>query len=239
MAEHQSRFLSNKGRLFFDSADALVAADRTRMRQETVNGKSLNVGVENVYEYEPGGIGDCSHASGCVALISSGTSERESAFLDASESGGGAFFLTAAKLVAQDAEPGYEVYDAAECGTSETAPCLPPRLPSPEECTGEACRAPAGPQPSVQAPPTYTSSVPGNEVSPPGAPATKITIRPPKPTNVSRAQKLAKALTACRKLKQKKHRQICERKARKTYGAKAKPSNRTARKTASPRARTR
>ena len=57
MTEHQSRFLSNNGRLFFDGADALVAQDQARTRQETVNGKTLDVGVENVYEYEPGGIG--------------------------------------------------------------------------------------------------------------------------------------------------------------------------------------
>ena len=144
MTEHESRYLSNNGRLFFDGAGALVAQDQAPTRQETVNGKTLNVGVENVYEYEPGGIGSCQQASGCVALISSGTSERESAFLDASEGGGGAFFLTAAKLVAQDTEPGYEVYAAAECGTSETPACLPDKLPPPEECTGEGCRAPAG-----------------------------------------------------------------------------------------------
>ncbi len=55
MTEHQSRYLSNNGRLFFNSADALVAQDQARTREENVKGKTLKVGVENVYEYEPRG----------------------------------------------------------------------------------------------------------------------------------------------------------------------------------------
>src|SRR5262249_26343878 len=70
MTEHQSRYLSNNGRLLFNGAGALAAQDQAPTRQETVNGKTLNVGVENVYEYEPQGIGSCGQASGCVALIS-------------------------------------------------------------------------------------------------------------------------------------------------------------------------
>ena len=229
MTEHQSRYLSNNGRLFFDGADALVAQDQSRRRQETINGKTLDVGVENVYEYEPGGIGSCQPASGCVALISSGTSERESAFLDASEGGDDAFFSTAAKLVAHDSEPGYEVYAAAECGTGEAPGCLPEKPPPPEECTGEGCRRPAGPQPGVQIPPTYTSSLAGNQAAPPGGPANKP--KPPtatKSTKLTRAQKLSKALKTCRKLKRTKQRQACERRARKAYAAKAKRTDRHA-----------
>jgi len=226
MTEHQSRYLSNNGRLFFDGADALVPQDQTPTRQETVNGKTLEVGVENVYEYEPEGIGSCQQTSGCVALISSGTSERESAFLDASEGGGDVFFSTAAQLVAQDSEPGHEVYVAAECGAGEAPACLPEKPPPIEECNGEACRGPVGPQPGVQIPPTYTSSFAGNQAAPAGAPAGK-----PKPvvrTKLTRAQTLAKAMKACRKLKRKKRRQACERKARKAYATKGKPTNRRA-----------
>ncbi len=72
---YQSRVLSDEGRMFFDSADALVPQD--------TNGK------EDVYEYEPrvASAELCACRSGCVSLISSGTSGEESAFLDASESG--------------------------------------------------------------------------------------------------------------------------------------------------------
>jgi DNA-binding beta-propeller fold protein YncE/Tol biopolymer transport system component len=223
--EYQSRYLSNNGRLFFDSADALVDQDQAPTRQETVNGKTLNVGIENVYEYESDEVGSCHQDGGCVALISSGTSEHESAFLDASEDGGDVFFLTAAKLVAQDTEPGYKVYAAAECGVGETPQCLSEKPPPPEECTGEACRAPAGPQPGVQIPPTYTSSFAGNQVASSARPPAKTT-GPPKPTKLTRAQKLAKALQACHKLKRKQQRRTCERKARKADAAKAKRTSR-------------
>ena len=102
-ADYQSRYLSDGGRLFFDSSDGLVAKD--------ING------VEDVYEYEPVGVGpvggECGagvgsgsevfkaesevisgvlEPAGCVALISSGAASGESAFLDASESGGTCFF---------------------------------------------------------------------------------------------------------------------------------------------------
>jgi hypothetical protein len=113
-AIYQSRYLSDEGRLFFNSSDGLVPKD--------VNEQ------EDVYEYEPQGVpapapGEAGHAcasaaasgsevykparvfeseppteggkglageegAGCVALISSGTSGEESAFMDASAGGG-------------------------------------------------------------------------------------------------------------------------------------------------------
>ncbi len=97
-ATYQPRYLSNSGRLFFNSYDALVPADTN--------------GTADVYEYEPEGVGPeddrCAAstsspgdvfglgraAHGCVALISAGTSPQESAFLDASENGSDVFFLT-------------------------------------------------------------------------------------------------------------------------------------------------
>ena len=204
-ALYQSRYLSNNGRLFFDSADALVP--------QAVNGK------EDVYEYEPQGVpegndgcGEASEtfseaASGCIALLSSGTSDQESAFLDASEEGGDVFFLTAARLLPQDPDEAFAVYDAHEC--SERSPCSPAAPAAPAPCTeAEACRAALSTQPSFPAPPTATLSGTGNVVVPPTA----------KPGPLSRAQKLEKALKACRKLKREK-RPACERQARKRYGA--------------------
>ncbi len=236
-AEHQSRYLSNDGRLFFDSADALVAQDQARTREESVNGTTLNVGVENVYEYEPDGLGSCQRAGGCVTLVSSGTSERESAFLDASESGDDVFFLTAAQLVAQDTDTSLDVYDARVCGTSEMQPCLPIQTPAPPPCAGEGeCRPPAPPQSSPSAPASSMFSGPGNQANVGGgAPSTKP---PPARKPLTRAQKLARALKACHKLKRRKPRRVCERKARRAYGAKTKPTRKPAKKSASSRKRT-
>jgi hypothetical protein len=190
-ALYQSRYLSDSGRLFFDSSDGLVPAD--------VNGK------EDVYEYEPQGVpvgspyacspastdgsdafepakkyqtaaGEDESGAGCVALISSGTSSEESAFLDASESGGDVFFMTSSKLVPADYDTSYDIYDAHEC-TSE-APCAPSEKVPPPPCeTESSCKAAPSPQPEVYgAPSSMTFSGAGN-ITPAVAPPPKIVMK--------------------------------------------------------------
>jgi hypothetical protein len=64
-------------------------------------------------------------------LISSGESAQESAFLDASESGGDVFFMTTAKLAPpQDFDHAYDIYDAHEC--TSASPCIPHPWPRPK-----------------------------------------------------------------------------------------------------------
>ncbi len=216
-SEHQSRYLSNSGRLFFDSADPLVSQVTARTREEVLNGNPQSVGVENVYEYEPGGEGSCQSQPGCVALISGGNSARESAFLDASDNGNDVFFLTAAALVAQDTDNSLDVYDARVCGTPETQSCLPEKPPPPPPCRGEECRPSAPSQRSFSLPASSTYSGPGNL-------AKQETVSPKptsKPKPLTRAQRLARALKACRKQKHKRKRAVCEAKARKAYQAKS------------------
>jgi DNA-binding beta-propeller fold protein YncE len=202
-APYQSRYLNDEGRLFFNGADALVSQD--------TNGK------EDVYEYEPAGIGSCTDTRGCTSLISSGTAKNESAFLDASASGNDVFLVTAAQLVATDRDNSFDVYDARVC--TESSPCIKPPPPPPKPCGDEEhCRPPA-PAPSVfEAPPSSTFSGPGNI-------ARQETLAAPptsKPRPLTKAQKLAKALTTCRKKYKhaKKKRAACEAQARKNYGAK-------------------
>jgi hypothetical protein len=161
---HQPRYLSDSGRLFFNSKDALVPQD--------VNG------TWDVYEYEPPGVGACTsgdltfgeRSGGCVGLISSGESPEESGFLDASESGGDVFFATLSQLVPQDYDHSMDVYDAHECTTE--SPCFPTPVEVPPPCTTEAsCKPSPTPQPTLYAPPaSATFSGPGNitpEVAPP------------------------------------------------------------------------
>jgi DNA-binding beta-propeller fold protein YncE len=157
-ARYQPRYLSNSGRLFFNSVDSLVAQD--------VNGTG------DVYQYEPEGVGPvatgCTQASstfvpqaaGCVSLLTSGTASHESAFLDAGESGGDVFFLTTAKLLPQDIDTTYDVYDAHEC--SSASPC-PPSVSSspPPVCQGDACQQPASP-PNDSTPGSLTFQGAGN-----------------------------------------------------------------------------
>ncbi len=203
-AQYQSRYLSNSGRMFFNAADALVS-------QDTNN-------TQDVYQYEPPGVGDCStvsktfsHASGgCINLISSGGSKEESAFLDASESGDEVFFLTASRLTSSDVDSAFDIYDAHVCSAS--SPCPPPPPPPPASCEGDSCQNPSAPPPD-QTPGSLTYKGPGN------ATPTATTVVKPKPP--TRAQLLAKALKTCRTKHNKHRRTSCERAAHKRYATKS------------------
>ena len=214
IALYQSRYLSDSGRLFFDSADALVPSDTN--------------GTEDVYQFEfPQGPGQpasdacstysstySSRSDGCVSLISSGTSPEESAFLDASESGDDVFFLTASRLVSRDVDTALDVYDARVDGGE-------PEQVNPPACEGDACQSPAS-APEDPTPGSLTFQGPGNLS--PAAPAVVA-----KAKSLTRAQKLTRALQACRKKKGKRRRVVCERQARGRYGA-VKSSRASARK---------
>ena len=222
----QSRYLSNEGRLFFNSPDELVPA--------ATNHK------EDVYEYEPSGLGSCeSSTGGCVSLVSSGTSSHESAFLEATPDGGEVFFISAAQLLPQDADTAFDIYDARVC--TALSPCLTPPTPGEGPCSSEAsCRpAPAAVQAPTAPAGSATVTPQDNPISPSVPPAAKHAAKGTKTTKpLTRAQKLAAALKACRKQRSKHKRQACERRARKRYG----PLHRTkhkAKRAVSPHATTR
>jgi hypothetical protein len=218
IALYQSRYLSSEGRLFFDSADSLVPQD--------VNGK------EDVYEYEPSGVGSCEDGTSCLSLISAGASNEESVFLDASVSGDDVFFLTASGLVPQDQDGALDVYDAHVC--TAVLPCAanPPTAPPP--CvTAESCRAAPTLQPTIfGAPASATVSGAGD------VPATP-TVSSKKAKPLTRAQRLSKALKACRVKRSGRRRAVCEAEAHKKYGpVKSKRDSRRgeSRKTSTPKA---
>jgi hypothetical protein len=228
---YQSRYLSDSGRLFFNSSDALAPKDTNN--------------TVDVYEYEPEGVpaGEhgCSSASasgsvtfkparsvqvegravqegaGCVGLISSGESANESAFLDATETGSEVFFMTSARLSPQDTDTSFDVYDARECTAS--SPCLAAPTPAPPPCDNEAsCKAAPTPQPGIFGPSgSATFSGPGNLVAP--LPAMAVAA-PHK--SLTKAQTLALALKTCKKQRNGKQRAACEKQARNRYAAKAK-----------------
>jgi hypothetical protein len=200
---YQSRYLSDGGRLFFNSSDALVPQDTN--------------GTEDVYEYEPPGgpeapVGDtCTAGSptygprfgGCVGLISSGTSPEESAFLDASENGADVFFLTSSELTPQDHDSALDVYDAHVC--SAESPCSPPLPPPPVECQGDACQSP------VQAP---NDPTPGSlTFQGPGNPTPLASALPAK-------KKTTKKIVKCKKGSTKNKKGKCVKKSKKKAKAK-------------------
>ena len=152
LSTHRTRAVHDDGRVFFNAADSLVAADSN--------------GNGDVYEYEPHGTGDCTPSSSgagvaqaleggaCVSLLSSGHAEGTAAFLDASESGDDVFFYTPAQLSVTDKDSELDIYDARVGGEPATL------SPNPE-CQGEACQPPAA-APEFQTPSTATFRGPGN-----------------------------------------------------------------------------
>lgn len=228
-AAHQPRYLSDSGRLFFNTTDNLVAKDSNGVgdvyefepegvpsTEQACSSTSTNGGVvyRPGHSFEVGGEPRGEEAAGCVGLISSGTSKEESAFLDASESGGDVFFLSTAILSPLDVEGARTVYDAHECTPS--SPCPPPVAASPPACTTEAsCKAPPSPQPAIYGlSGSATFSGPGNSTPP--SPTVKG-----KTAAQLRAEKLAKALKACHRDKRKAKRRACEKAAHRRYGASA------------------
>jgi hypothetical protein len=207
-APQQSRYLSNEGRLFFNSPDQL--ADLPAGEQY--------VHKENVYQYEPNGLGSCTKSGGCVSLVSSGTSSRESAFIDTSPSGDDVFFVTSQQLLPQDRDQSFDLYDARVC--TDASPCLPPESPPPPPCGDEAsCRPPGTPPPAFGSAGTTTTGASGNTAQ--SETRGEIKVKKKKPT---RKQLLAKALKKChtkykgKSHKAKKRRAACERQARRKYG---------------------
>ena len=209
-ALYQSRYLSNEGRLFFNSPDHLVPA---------ATGEKAKV-----YEYEPDGLGTCESAGGCVGLISSGDAKSEAAFIDASEDGDDVFFVTADQLVQQDTDDFYDVYDARVCEPSSRCLEAPaggsPRCQSEQECRSESPASSPFEAPASEAVSGSGSVSAQHEVL-----SEKVSSKP-KPKPLTRAQKLAKALKACKRDKKRSKRLACERAAHRTYGPhKAKKSS--------------
>jgi hypothetical protein len=205
-SRYQSRYLSDSGRLFFNSDDGLVPRD--------VNGNW------DVYQYEPPGIGDCATSSatfsersdGCVALISSGESGEESGFLDASQTGGDVFFLTSGKLSGQDVDTAIDIYDAHEC--TADSPCLPAQPVQPPVCdTGDSCKTAPSPQPVVFGPPPSATFAGSGNVA-------ASVLKSVTPKGLTRAQKLARALRACKEKRRGRPRTACMRRARVRYTVK-------------------
>ena len=142
---YKPRDLSANGqRIFFDSQDALAAFD-TNQRGD-------------VYEWEAQGNGSCEAPEGCLFMVSNGKDPEGASFIDASESGADAFFLTYEALVEKD--PGYtnseKVAGAADIYDARIGGHEPP-LPVTPECEGDNCTF-LPPEPED---PTVGSLIPG------------------------------------------------------------------------------
>jgi len=176
------RALPEEGeRVLFESYEPLVARD-TNEKQD-------------VYEWSALGAGSCSEESGdysafndgCLSLISSGDSTRDSEFVDASADGRDIFFTTASSLLPQD--PGLiDLYDAREGGG------FPPPKEKAVPCEDEGCQSP-GAAPNEQSPASQKQG-PRNP-----------TFKPPKPKcPKGKVKKKVKGKVRCVKRHHKHHK---------------------------------
>ncbi len=196
---YPQRNVSDRGQVFFETTDALVPRD--------TNGR------RDVYEWEQPGVGTCTEASpafssqevGCIYLLSSGTSETGSHFLDATPNGSDVFISTAQQLLPRDTDTVFDYYDVREGGGFAE----PPGEAAP--CEGEACKGAVVGAPTFGAPGSLAFTGSGNLPAP--------VSKKPAVKRLTNAQKLARALKACKR-KPQRQRSRCQAQARKRYGAK-------------------
>jgi hypothetical protein len=199
--------ISEDGSVVFQSADGLAPGALNGQKESL---KTVESGEErehtyfanNVYEYHDGEVSLISDG-----LDTSATGRFSSVQVEGmTPSGTDVFFTTADRLVPQDTDTQQDIYDARIDGGFP-----PPPVPTP--CHEEACQGSPGAAPLFGAPSSTTFSGSGNLAPPP------VTV-PPKPKTAAqvKAEKLAKALKACKKYKKKAKRTTCEKQARKQFG---------------------
>ncbi len=140
-------------RVFFDSPDALVPED--------TNGKY------DVYEYVV--------ATNEVRLVSTGQSNRNSVFMEASADGSDVFFTTAQQLVAGDVDQSVDLYDARVGGGIAVQ-----NEPPVAGCVGDECQGSLSAPPSFAGPASVVSGA-GNLAAPVVKPAVKARKHKAKP----------------------------------------------------------
>jgi hypothetical protein len=145
--------------------------------------------------------------NGSLSLISSADDPGNAYFLGASADGSNVFFGTHAQLVPQDADFLSDVYDArVDGGFVPVTPSL---------CTGTGCQGVPAAPPVFATPASVTFEGVGNFPAEP-----PVSAKPTaKSKTVTGAQKLARALKACRRDLGKRKRKACEASARKRYGS--------------------
>lgn len=202
-----------------DSVSTLAAVNGAGRQRYVLNdGRVLLDSGGALLEYEPESVGSCTSStnvpgaifvpseSGCIALIA-----NDAVLADASADGSDIFFTTSQPLVPQDQDEITDLYDAREGGGF-----TPP--PPPGCATAADCRLGTPPS-TAGTSPTATSA--GTEVTPA---VLNLEEKPAVVKQLTRAQKLAKALKRCHKelagRARGKRRASCERAARQKYAPK-------------------
>jgi hypothetical protein len=201
---HMARWIAEDGsRVFFNTAQPLVPQDTN--------------GQQDVYEWEREGVGSCpigtppTASGGCVFLLSGGSSPYLSVFIDTDEKGENVFFETRGQLVPQDHNSNLKLYDARVGGGFPESALA---------CEGTGCQGVPQAAPSFATPASATFTGVGNfPLQAPSGAKSKTHAQ-------VRAEKLAKALRACRTKHNRHRRAVCKARARKRYSA-ARRANRS------------
>lgn len=174
---------------------------------EAENEGGLEGYVENVYEYRGGQVYLISAADEATPVYVQ-DSELSTPLIGIDTSGRDVFFASTNSLVPQDGDTQESWYDAREDGG----------FPGPVAvagCSGEACEG-AGPVPPPPSLPLLPSPGSENVVLPEDV--TIHTATKKKTKAQQRAEKLARALKACKRLRARVSRRLCEAKARRQFG---------------------
>jgi hypothetical protein len=142
------------GRVFFDSAQPLLAQDTN--------------GFLDVYEWERNGSGDCRKTQGCVYLLSGGAEPENSFLIGAGASGDDVFMLTRGHFVTDDRNDNVDVYDARVNGFEPLAEPV---------CSGTGCQGVPPAPPIFATPASVTFEGVGN-FPPPAKVAVKSKKKP-------------------------------------------------------------
>jgi hypothetical protein len=203
--------------VFFQSPVALTPRalnDVVVGRIEETSGtftKVKTIYAQNVYEWHEGHVFLIS--DGKDVSINNGSDPACPFFsvclLGTDTEGRNVFFTTVDQLVGQDTDTETDIYDARMC--TAASPCLDQSGVSPAECEGDSCQGPGAGGPGLGAPASATFQGPGNQGASvaPAAGVKPLTAR----------EKLGRALAACRRKRRGHKRVVCERAARRAYGA--------------------
>ncbi len=111
--------------------------------------------VRDVYEWRVQGATGCTRLDGCISLISSGQSDKDSFLTGMSDDGHDVFFFTNAQLVPGDIPGSQSIYDARIGGGFAALAAQTP-------CQGDACQGSGSPPPALPSPGSAGFSGEGN-----------------------------------------------------------------------------
>jgi hypothetical protein len=134
--------LASDGRVLFNSTEGLVDHDLNET-EDVYEWEPQGFELEHEHEFVPGA--SCETTSGCVQLISTGSSPFASSLLGVSADGADAYFFTRDKLAEQDENGNaIKIYDARSLGGF---PYTPPEIQckASDECHGAGTQAPPPP----------------------------------------------------------------------------------------------